>query len=243
MKRALLPVVLLLALAGCPTPEVPAGLSLDQPDWAESEISQYSVVVDEDTVGQHIVQLHRVEFESVPALNLVIETLSGDEGTVSHDSAWVMLRLADLRPIRSSRSISNPEFTASIEVSYSRDSARVSALTPAGPESGAIPLEPLDYDNDQVTQLVRALPLEPDTALTFGVVIGIIGDKTPAELRLVGTETVTVPAGTFDCRRVQLTIAGQQVDIWYETEGLRRMVRYAAPVADLVMELTASVVN
>ena len=83
----------------------------------------------------------------------------------------------------------------------------------------------------------------PDEPFEFHIVVGFAGARIPASATLTGTETITVPAGTFECRRVRFAVAGQDVDIWYETAGLRRMVRYTAPVADLVMELAVSTVE
>lgn len=243
MRTALLTALLLPAIAGCPKPAAPVGLKLDPPAWAEQEIDQYAVIVADDTVGTHLVQVRRTEFEGVPALNLVIETMVAAGGTDSHDSAWTMLRLDNLRPIRSVRSIANTDFKLSVDVSYSDDSARALAMTPNGPQRTGIPLEPLDYDNDQLTTLIRALPLTAAEPVAFNTVIGVGGTKVPAEVTLIGNETVTVAAGTFDCRHVRLAIAGQSIDIWYETAGLRRMVSYAAPVADLRMELAASIID
>ncbi|MFO7676170.1 MAG: DUF3108 domain-containing protein [bacterium] len=242
--KIILPVALLLVVfAGCPKPAAPAELALDPPAWAGTEINQYLLIVGDDTVGSHITQLRRVDYEDQPALNLVVETMASAGGADSHDSAWSMLRLDDLRPLRSVRNVANADIRAGADLTYDKDSVRALALTPQGPRGISIALEPRDYDNDQITTLLRALPLAADTPAAFNVVIGIGGAKVAAEASLVGTETVTVPLGTFECRRVRLALAGQSVDIWYETSGIRRMVRYAAPAADLALELAASIVD
>jgi len=241
MPRTLLTIAVLLAVAGCPKPA--AGPELDPPEWAATEITQLRVIAGGDTVGDHIIQLHRVEHDGVPALNIITETMAGTADHITHDSAWVLVRLPNLRPVHSARRISNPEMDMTFELVYGREQVRVTALGPDGPEGLDLPFGPLDFDNEQVTTLIRALPLEPDEPFGFNIIIGAVGMKVPAELELIGNETVEVPVGTFECRRVRLTIAGQSVDIWYELDGLRRLVRYEAPVAELVMELVASVVN
>lgn len=239
--KILLPAVLILALAGCPKTGVEP--RLDPPDWAKTEISQYRIVTAGDTVGDHIIQLHRVEHDGGPALSITSETMAGAAGQETHDSAWVLVWLPDLRPIHSARRISNPEMDMAFELVYGHEQVRTTALSPSGPKDLVLPVGPLDFDNEQVTTLIRALPLAPGEPFEFNVIIGAVGMKVPAELALVGIESVEVPVGAFECRRVRLTIAGQNVDIWYELAGPRRLVRYEAPVAELVMELVASVVD
>jgi hypothetical protein len=43
----------------------------------------------------------------------------------------------------------------------------------------------------------------------------------PIELRVESAETITVPAGRFDCWRLSLRFSGKQVDYWVrKSDGL-----------------------
>ena len=88
------------------------------------------------------------------------------------------------------------------------------------------------FDNEQALQLIRRLPLAEGFATDFTIFAVTGGLTTPCSIKVVGREKVTVPAGTFDCFKVDLRVPGMgiQQDYWFNTAPTREFVRMAAHV-------------
>ncbi len=100
-----------------------------------------------------------------------------------------------------------------------------------------ITLEQPVYDNEQACYLIRRLPLADDYQTTLTVFSGLVGGNVvQVPLRVAGRETVTVPAGTFECFKVILNVAMTEQTLWYTTDEHRYGVRLDANGA--VVELT-----
>jgi hypothetical protein len=239
-KLLLLCFVAALLLVGCGEKESP-GLKLDPPDWARSETSRYQVLLAGEPSGEHVLQLDRTVFGSVKVLQLVAQTRVTIPGAETTDSTWLVMHQDNLRPIRSVRSIVSGMGNLGADVLYSKSQARVIALTTDGEQTADVPISPFDFDNEQITTLLRALPLKLNVITGFNSLVGIGGAVIPVEAVLLDTQTITVPAGEFECNHIQVTIAGQNLGLWYEIGGTRRMIRYAVAASELVMELLAPV--
>lgn len=238
-KLLLLCFVVTLLLVGCGEKETP-GLKLNPPDWARNETSRYEVLLAGEPSGEHVLQLDRTVFEGVEVLQLVARTRVTIPGAETTDSTWLVMHRDNLRPIRSVRSIVSGMGNLNADVLYSKDQARVMAMTTDGEQTADVPISPFDFDNEQITTLLRALPLKLNVITGFNSLVGIGGAVIPVEAVLLDTQTITVPAGEFKCNHIQVTIAGQNLELWYETDGTRRMIRYAVAASELVMELLPS---
>jgi hypothetical protein len=93
------------------------------------------------------------------------------------------------------------------------------------------------YDNEEVIQLMRRLPLAAGYKTELRAVPALAGG-TPVGIKLdvSGPEKVEVPAGTYDCYRVELSI---KQTFWYSTDPHRYLVKFEAGGA--LAELTAIV--
>ncbi|TWU59311.1 hypothetical protein Poly51_20990 [Rubripirellula tenax] len=81
------------------------------------------------------------------------------------------------------------------------------------------------YDNEQAAEMFRRLPLKPGYKTDVTVVSTLVASKVPIELEVTGTETITVPAGTFECFRMELNI-GQT--FYISNDPHRYIVRFEA---------------
>ena len=82
------------------------------------------------------------------------------------------------------------------------------------------------YDNEEAVQLMRRLPLAPDYKTTLHIFSGLGGGNVvPLEAKVTAQEKVEVPAGTFDCYKVELSMVHQT--FWYSTDAapLSRQIR------------------
>jgi hypothetical protein len=85
-------------------------------------------------------------------------------------------------------------------------------------------LEGVIYDNEEYLALVRRLPLATNYSTALNIFSGLGGGNLiPLKLEVSKVETVTVPAGTFECYRVDLNI---KQSFWYSTDEHRYLVKF-----------------
>jgi hypothetical protein len=81
------------------------------------------------------------------------------------------------------------------------------------------------YDNEEVIQLMRRLPLASDYKTTLRIFSGLGGGNIIGlEAKVTGQEKVEVPAGSFDCFKVELSIVRQT--FWYSTDAHHYLVKF-----------------
>jgi tetratricopeptide (TPR) repeat protein len=109
------------------------------------------------------------------------------------------------------------------EVTYADGVAKVKLADKA--EEQTAELSGVVYDNEQIIQLIRRLPLTPDYDSTLQVFTGLGGARVlPIETKVLGMETVKVPAGTFECYKVHMKLVNQT--FWYSADEHRYLVKY-----------------
>lgn len=91
-------------------------------------------------------------------------------------------------------------------------------------EPQQIDLNGVVYNNEEVIQLMRRLPLAPDYKTTLRIFTGLGGGNVVGlPIAVTAQETVEVPAGTFDCYKVEISLARQT--FWYSTDAHRYLVK------------------
>jgi len=120
------------------------------------------------------------------------------------------------------------------DASYSSDHADVKL---AGKEDvKKTSFDGLVYDNEEGYHLFRRLPLAPGYKSTVNVLSSLGGGAvTPLPVEVTATETVTVPAGTFPCYKLDLNIG--QV-FWISTNAPREIVKIEG--GGVIIELTGA---
>ena len=92
------------------------------------------------------------------------------------------------------------------------------------------------YDNEEAVQAMRRLPLATNYSATLHIFTSLGGGNVIAiTASVTGTEQVTVPAGTFDCYKVELIPIKQT--FWYSTDAHRYVVKFEG--GGVVAELAA----
>lgn len=110
------------------------------------------------------------------------------------------------------------------QVNYSGDKAEVRLL-------GSDTVQTLEvggacYDNEEVMQLMRRLPLTTNYSATLRVVTGLGGSVIQFKTEVTGVETLEVPAGTFECYKLRLNLVNQT--FWISTDAHRYVVQFEA---------------
>jgi len=93
-------------------------------------------------------------------------------------------------------------------------------------ETKRIDLEGIVFDNEEVVQMMRRLPLATNYSTTMRILATLGGGNLiPLKIEVAAMEKVQVPAGTFDCYRVELNI---KQTFWYSTDEHHYLVKFEA---------------
>jgi hypothetical protein len=83
------------------------------------------------------------------------------------------------------------------------------------------------YDNEEVAMLIRRLPLAAGYKTTVHTFTGLGGGNVlPVQVAVTGLEKLEVPAGSFDCYKVELSFVGQSQTFWYSTDEHHYLVQF-----------------
>ena len=94
-------------------------------------------------------------------------------------------------------------------------------------------------DDNQMEAVLSALPLAANGRFTFTVYAGGEGRVQTITLAVAGEESVTVPAGTFACWRVDLTGGSQPMTFYVAKDAPNMIVKYEMVGMPVGFELTA----
>lgn len=100
-------------------------------------------------------------------------------------------------------------------------------ITKAGAaDSTKIRLDKPVFDNEECFHLARVLPLKPGYKISPPIITTLGGGGViPIGMEVVKVEMVEVPAGKFECFKLQLSV-GQT--LWYSTDANRYLVKFEA---------------
>ncbi|MCA9148302.1 MAG: DUF3108 domain-containing protein [Planctomycetales bacterium] len=105
------------------------------------------------------------------------------------------------------------------------DNEVVFDLTQPSAETKTVPLSGVTYSNDQVFFLLRQLPLSVGAEITLPICTEFAHMAMDIKLTVPKIESITTPAGTFECFRVEMNI-GQT--FWVANDEQRSIVKFDA---------------
>jgi hypothetical protein len=127
--------------------------------------------------------------------------------------------------------------STTIEIAYHDGRAKGSATTPSMTGLVTTPIDttvtPGAIDDNLLTALLPALEWSPTASITVPVFLSGKGYVQSLTLAVKGTEKVTVPAGTFDVYRVELSGGQAPVAMYVTTDPEHRLVKIAPRGAPL----------
>ncbi|HSW44833.1 MAG TPA: HEAT repeat domain-containing protein [Phycisphaerae bacterium] len=97
------------------------------------------------------------------------------------------------------------------------------------------------YDNEEALQMLRRMPLAEGYKASFWIFPVIGGTIVQCRIEVTGKEEVTVPAGTYECHKMDLsvwdsTVKALEHHLWFTADAHRWLAKYESGAA--VMELT-----
>jgi hypothetical protein len=140
----------------------------------------------------------------------------------NNDETSVIVDSRSLKPVSSTRTITGPSSKEELSVSYTSDGA----LIKQGDKQSGLSVPEHAYDNDTSLFLWRTLRFEPGNDLSYVAIITNRRSRQTVELKVIGREPVTVPAGDFQAWRVEVHGQGSTQTAWYGDVPSRPLVKY-----------------
>jgi hypothetical protein len=153
-----------------------------------------------------------------------------DETSVTADSQT-------LKPISSKRVVESSEDREEVSVTYTE----AGALIQQGDRQSGLSVPEHAYDNDESLFLWRTIDFRPDYLASYVTIIANRRSRQTVELRVVGREMVTVPAGQFQAWRLEIRTANARQTAWYSDTPGRQLLKYNND-RGMIFELTSPIV-
>jgi hypothetical protein len=144
-------------------------------------------------------------------------------GETNEDEIAVIVDSQTLKPISSTREIiEGGEEEVTLEVTYSEEGA----LIKQDERQSGMTVPEHAYDNDTSLFLWRTIPFADGYSASYVTVITNRRNTETVTLTVLGKESVTVPAGTFDTWKLEIR-SGDVVQLaWYADTAERPLVKY-----------------
>ena len=134
---------------------------------------------------------------------------------------------ADRKTFRPITSLFKHSLMGNVEAAYTPTEATITTVAKDGKKSTrTAKLDNVVYDNEQGLYLFRRLPLKVGSKITAPIYVTFGAGYIPIELDVVGKETLKVPAGSFECYKVDLGIVQQT--FWFTTDENCYLVKFQA---------------
>lgn len=144
------------------------------------------------------------------------------ESDTNKDDGEVVVDSRTLQPKSSTRTIVTPSDTETIEAQYTPAGVEIKQ---GGKQSG-LSVPEHSYDNDTSLFLWRTLPFADGYEGAYVTIITNRRTRQNVTLRVVGKETVTVPAGKIEAWRLEIKTSNAKQTAWYSTNGHHFLVKY-----------------
>jgi hypothetical protein len=119
------------------------------------------------------------------------------------DASSVVVGAADLRPVAMERTITGRDASHAYRATYAVDAKSVE-VTAEGGKPKSLPLGDVYYDNESALWIWRTLPLAEGYRARYVSIDAIARTRQTVDIEVTGTQTVEVPAGTFQAWRLQV---------------------------------------
>ena len=146
-------------------------------------------------------------------------------GTTAQETI-VYADMDDFLPVRSITD--SPGALGKIEASYEGDNV---IITVDDKEPQSFPKDAIAFDNEQIMVMLRRLPLNDAYTKEFNIFSPVNAKVIKCKVEVVGSDTVNVPTGSYDCYNVELSCFSEgsmllKHNIWVSKDKFRHIVKY-----------------
>ena len=193
--------------------------------WTDGERAEY-VLLDREDLSQ---ECGRGEL-AASRVNGQFELRLSFEREDDTDEALVLVDAETLKPlsVRRDRFIGGERAVVEGEYDAAEGVLTITELS-QDDEDRVVPLrlEGNYFDNESSLFLWRTLPFREELIVDYRTVLVSQNTQHEVSLIVIGTEEVTVPAGTFEAWRVEINAAGRRQIAWFAADTAdRRLVQY-----------------
>ena len=202
---------------------VPEGIQLEPAPWVDGEVMQLRYRLASGTdAGTVIYTMQSAELDGRKIWRVGCRqcvSLGNRMGISGVDADW-----NTFRPIKSFFEMSP---LGKFSVEFTPTQLTVTTEGPNGKTTKKIDETGVVWDNEQAMDVIRRLPLAVGYKTTVPI-LGIGGNKISLPIEVKGKELVKVPAGEFECFKINLGLVNQ--DFWYSTDAHRYLIKFDATV-------------
>jgi hypothetical protein len=213
-------VALVAGCAASPTPAPGNALTLTPP-WKGDEHFEYNWVSSQD---------NSIVGTSTFDIKLAADVTTLDEqdkiGTVTQHTV-VKVDPQTLKPLSGQREVSGSPSDYTLTSTYQDGKLSITAKTAQGDKNASIDVPTDAIDNDSLLMVLRGAPLAEGYSASFTVIVSANALQVQSTAVVSATESVTVPAGTFQTYKVDFNFSGTQQTAWYEVAAPHRLIQYA----------------
>jgi hypothetical protein len=198
---------------------LPSDIKLLPAPWKMGERMQLAMKLPGGlNVGTMIYMVDAAERDGKPITRCSTRGVVTINGALSN--SWVECETDSFKPFES---FWKHSLLGEATAKYGDTSATIHAAGRQDPFT--LDFTPPAFDNEQACELFRRLPLEVGFKKTITIIASLGGSVIPLGVEVTGKETLTVPAGTFECYKLALSI-GQT--FYVSTDEHRYVVRFVA---------------
>ncbi len=199
--------------------QLPGAMSLGAVPWVDGEILRFIMKMPTGIdIGTMIYRAESAQLADRKVWRVGARIFAGGmmQSFSRVDADW-----DDFRPINSRWRHS---LLGDASVVYTANSAQTTIAGAAEPKVTAID-SPV-YDNEQAVHLIRRLPLEQGYKTTVPVLTSLGGGVVlPIGVEVKSIDKINVPAGQFECFRVELSV---NQTFWFTTDAHRYLTKFEA---------------
>jgi len=189
--------------------------------WSDGEVSTYDVLKGDTIVGKSVYTIRSAETGGRQVWEIV--GVNSSESGGLHDSIAAALSFDELKSLSSFQVRDAIARLDTVVSSYAGSKVKVTAR--AG-QTQTLPISANTFDSSILLMAIRTLDLRPDAHYLLTSVSSFVPWTKPADVQVLGDETVKVPSGEFACRKLALQIAGMTMNLWYERDAPHRYVKF-----------------
>lgn len=141
------------------------------------------------------------------------------------DASSVLVGAADLRPVEMQRTVDGQDASHAYRAVYATDGKSVEVAADGG-KPKSLPLGEVFYDNESALWLWRTLPLAEGYRERYISIDAVARTRQTVDLQVTGTQTVEVPAGTFQAWRLQVRSGRATRVAWVNVQAPHEIVQW-----------------
>lgn len=209
---------------------------LGEPVWQAGERSEYRITNRDDVVaGSAILEITSAE-DGVDG-GWVLRRVVNDIGV--SESVTVTMQSSGYLPLHSLTVRSSANAQEIVEADYDRGQVDIAITN----QQGSTVYERINVPSDSrdertLLPLLRVLPLRRGYAANINSVYPVTGYTERFSIRILGSEAVTVPAGSFDTWQIELKTTDRTTRAWVGQEAPYPLVKFIEGRSQATFELS-----